>query len=63
MSEQFVLPGFPPHQEADNRLFFATFPPPHVAEQVSRLALQLRREMLLAGPTLLAARLHVSLNM
>ncbi len=63
MPEQLVFPGFPVPREATDRLFFALFPPPHIAEQVHRLSLRLRDDMGLTGRPLLSSRLHVSLHM
>ncbi len=63
MSEQLVLPGFSPPRAAAHRLFFATLPPPHVAEQVSGLTRHLRREIRLTGAPLATSCLHVSLHM
>jgi 2'-5' RNA ligase len=64
MSHQLSLldPVEAPPEQGRHNLFFALMPPPAVAEQVNRIALQLRRAHGLTGNLIGADRLHVSLH-
>ena len=56
------LEGFEPPPRLDDRLFFAVFPPPEVAEQIAQRAAGLRSAVSLRAKWLATERFHVTLH-